>query len=549
MSIHNLIPKHLPTLTLVVLITSLFWSTSPSTAWAQIADNPLKAINIETPRETITSYLGAMNDYMQGLKSGDPQKKMRLHDATRCLNLTQTNISPQSKQAGIKAQLLKEILDRIIFIDVSTVPHTTNIPYWRIDGTDITIRKIDSGPQKGQYLFSANTVNRLEEFYARVQHLKYIEGLPGGGFQLPLIQRYLPTWAQEQFLGKHKNIGLITLSTLLFALFLNFIVRIVLHLLTHSMKTESLRRHFFSALNPTVGWVFASGFLLLIVESLKQSGFFYTFLHGLGQVLFSSALVWTAYRLTSVASLSLQLFVKNTKIEIDTQIITLMSKLLKIGVVIIGALITLQNLGVNVLSLLAGLGIGGLTLALAAKDTAANFFGSLMIFIDQPFKVGDWIVTSQGEGTVEEIGFRSTRLRTFYSSIISVPNALIASEEIDNMGRRQARRVKTELALTFDTRPEKIKAFIDEIKTLLKNHPSVQKHTYHVVFNNYASSSLNILLYFFLNVENWSQELNTKEEIFLRIYDIADKLQVNFAFPTQTLHLEPTNPLPAIDKI
>jgi small-conductance mechanosensitive channel len=128
-------------------------------------------------------------------------------------------------------------------------------------------------------------------------------------------------------------------------------------------------------------------------------------------------------------------------------------------VIVAGALFSLQNFDVDVGSVLAGLGIGGLAVALAAKDTIANFFGSVMIFVDQPFQVGDAIVVKGVEGTVEEVGFRSTRIRTPHNSQVSVPNAAFTEVEIDNYGRRRFRRVAATLALTYDTTPEQVQAF------------------------------------------------------------------------------------------
>ena len=136
----------------------------------------------------------------------------------------------------------------------------------------------------------------------------------------------------------------------------------------------------------------------------------------------------------------------------------------------LGILIVLQNMGVNVFSLLAGLGLGGLAFALAAKDTAANLFGSIMILTDRPFKIGDWVKMDGVEGTVEEIGFRSTRVRTFYNSLITIPNATIANVQIDNLGVRQYRRTTATLGVTYDTSMEKMNQFVEGIRKIIEGN-------------------------------------------------------------------------------
>ena len=254
-------------------------------------------------------------------------------------------------------------------------------------------------------------------------------------------------------------------------------------------------------------------------------------------MLLSFSLVWLAYKLTGVLTQYLTELADKTESTLDDQLVPLLNKTLKIFVVLFGTLIAAQSVGINVMSLLAGLGIGGLAFALAAKDTVANFFGSLMILFDKPFQVGDWIITGGQEGTVEEIGFRSTRIRTFYNSVISVPNSVLMNANIDNMGRREFRRFTTHLGITYDTPPEKIEAFMEGIKNIIKANPTTRKDYFHVVFNNYGPDSLLIMVYLFFKVPDWSAELVERNNILLEIYRMADEMSVEFAFPTQTLHV------------
>jgi len=191
-----------------------------------------------------------------------------------------------------------------------------------------------------------------------------------------------------------------------------------------------------------------------------------------------------------------------------------------------------------VMSLLAGLGLGGLAFALAAQDTCANFFGSLMILVDKPFRIGDYIVAKDIEGTVEDIGFRSTKIRTFYNSQVVVPNSQLAKADIDNMGRRESRRTRTHLGLEYSTKPHKLEAFIAGVKDILDKDELVDSSNYHVCFDSYGDFSLNILLIFHSRLDDYRLELEVRERVFIAIYKKAEEVGVGFAFPTQTLHVQ-----------
>ena len=203
-----------------------------------------------------------------------------------------------------------------------------------------------------------------------------------------------------------------------------------------------------------------------------------------------------------------------------------------------GVILILQNNGYNVASLIAGLGIGGLAIALAARDTLANFFGSVTIFVDKPFRIGDWIKVAGVEGTVEEVGFRSTRIRTFYNSLVSVPNSNISNNEVDNLGLREYRRLLTTLNLTYSTTPEQMEAFVEGIKAIVKSNPHFRQDFYEVHFNAFGAHSLDVMIYVFFKVPDWSTELQQKHNFFLEVLKLAKEVGVEFAFPTQTLHVD-----------
>jgi MscS family membrane protein len=212
-------------------------------------------------------------------------------------------------------------------------------------------------------------------------------------------------------------------------------------------------------------------------------------------------------------------------------------------VVTFGTLAILQSLNISILPLLTGLSIGGLAFALAAQDTIKNFFGSVMIFIDKPFQIGHWITTDGVDGTVEEVGLRSTRIRTFSNSLVTVPNGKLADATINNHGLRVYRRFYTTLSINYDTPPALIEVFIDGLKEIVNQHPDTNPDHNNIFFNDMGAHSLNIMFYIFFEVPDWSSELKAKHEILLEILKLGNALKVNFAFPTQTLHI----PTPSAD--
>ena len=236
-----------------------------------------------------------------------------------------------------------------------------------------------------------------------------------------------------------------------------------------------------------------------------------------------------------------------TETRMDDQLIPLVSRALKLAAMLLGLVWVLENMGVDVGSLVAGLGIGGLAVALAAKDTLANVFGSLTIFGDRPFQIGDWVVLGNGvEGVVEEVGFRSTRVRTFYNSLVTVPNSVVANSQVDNMGKRQYRRFKTTIGVTYDTPPDVLQAFVEGVRAVLAAQPRIRQDVYEVHLRDFGPSSLDIMVYSFFDVPDWHEELVGRSQVILEIMRLAEDLGVSFAFPSQSLYLEstPERPLP-----
>jgi len=210
---------------------------------------------------------------------------------------------------------------------------------------------------------------------------------------------------------------------------------------------------------------------------------------------------------------------------------TFATAILKIIVVVIGSVFVVDKLGFDLAGLLTGLSIGGFAFALGAQETIKNFFGSIMIFIDKPFKVGDWVMVNGNEGTVEEVGLRSSRIRTFYNSIVIIPNSEVSNTTIDNYEERRYRRYKAYYKLPLNTDVDKIEAFVKALENIIKTHENTRKDFFFVKVNNIGLYSIDILFYTFFIVPNWSAELQSRQEIIISILKVSKELNIEFAMP------------------
>lgn len=230
--------------------------------------------------------------------------------------------------------------------------------------------------------------------------------------------------------------------------------------------------------------------------------------------------------------------------SIDSQLIRLVVRLVTTIVAIAILVIGADRVGLPAYSVVAGLGVGGLAVALAAQQTLANLLGSLIIMFEKPFAIGHWIKVNDIKGIVEDVGFRSTGIRTFYDSLVTIPSSQLVNSTIDNLELRGHREVKIVLNLTYGTPAEKIESFVADIRQLLDGRADVRKDNIQVAFNDFGPHSLDIWLKFLLEAPDRLAELARRQEILLEILRLAEAKDVRFAFPTQTLHVE-TLPEPA----
>ncbi len=235
--------------------------------------------------------------------------------------------------------------------------------------------------------------------------------------------------------------------------------------------------------------------------------------------------------------------------SVDRTTVDAIGKLLRVSVLITAALVGLQSLGFSISGVLAFGGIGGIAVGFAAKDLLANFFGGLMVYLDRPFAVGDWIRSPDREieGTVEEIGWRLTRIRTFDKRPLYVPNAIFNQITVENPSRMSNRRIKEVVGVRYDD-VAKVAAIVDDIKAMLRAHPEIDQDTTLIVnFDKFSASSLDILVYTFTTTTVWVRYHEIKQDVMLKIAEIVDDHGAEIAFPTRTLHM--AGGLPAGDSL
>nr|WP_035323709.1 mechanosensitive ion channel family protein [Peribacillus kribbensis] len=336
-----------------------------------------------------------------------------------------------------------------------------------------------------------------------------------------------------------KNTGIAIGIVLLFILFRNLFTRYVFQLilkLSRKTPTEIITQICLGFERP-LGWFFIIIGLYLAMDYFpfieQHNALFIKFLRSMVIVL----ITWGLFNLSSPTAgilISLNSRINN---KIDLILIPFISRAIRVIMIAISLSIIGQEFNYDVNGLVAGLGLGGLAFALAAKEAVGNLIGGIVIVTEKPFSIGDWILTPSVEGTVEDINFRSTKIRTFDQALVTVPNATLANEAITNWSRMGKRRITFHLALTYKTPKDKIQKVVDRIEELLRNHKEVHPETIMAAFERYKESSLEILVYFFTNTTVWAEHLKIKHTINLEIMGIMEEEGVEVAYPARTIYV------------
>ncbi len=571
----------------IVLLIELIFVFSNVANTAEI--NPLRPVDTSSPRATLQGFVGTMDEIYRGMKgflqeyaasqrlypTPDERRKQveALSTAAKAIKvLDLSDIPPVLRDtvAPERAIQLKEILDRIEFPSFESIPDQeamarASSKRWRLPGTEIDIALIEHGPRSGEYLVSAGTVDRLPEFYERVKNLPYKPGpaaelsdlyrrmSSGGaaaiydafssspvGLERILPIRWmltLPAWAKAQIAGVASWQWLGLISGL--AVCMGFVYGMFrLGRRLANKRPDDAGPGWHAVLTPLAIILVSAVPVPLLCTIFRIGG---TARVAITFVQTSALFLSAAWLSIIAASLLAEAIVASEHLRrgsLDSQLIRLGMRFVGIAIAIGFLIQGSYELGFPTYSVLAGLGVGGLAVALAARDSLANLLGSMLIMIEKPFRVGHYVRVSGGEGTVEDVGFRSTRIRTPDNSLISIPNNSVVNATVENLSLRTMRRQRFLIQVTYDTPREKLEELMADIKQVITDHPMTNKTNFNVRFNDFGESSLNILVYFHIETADYSAELEAREEILLRIMHLAKNLGIDFAFPTRTLVIE-----------
>jgi MscS family membrane protein len=338
-----------------------------------------------------------------------------------------------------------------------------------------------------------------------------------------------------------KDLGISIGILLLFILFRNLFTRYVFQLILKlSKKTPT---DFFTqiclAFERPIGWLFIIIGLYIAMDYFpfieQHNALFLKCLRSMVIV----TITWGLFNLSSPTSGILLSVNERMNNKIDLILLPFISRTIRVILIAISISIIGQEFDYDVNGLVAGLGLGGLAFALAAKEAVGNLIGGIVIVTEKPFSIGDWILTPSVEGTVEDINFRSTKIRTFSQALVTVPNSTLANEPITNWSRMGKRRITFHLGLNYNSTKDQIQRVVQRVEHMLRNHEDIHPDTIMVAFDQYSESSLDILLYFFTNTTVWGEHVKIKHEINIAIMGILEEEGVEVAFPSRTLYVSP----------
>jgi len=478
--------------------------------------------DFSTPRRTMVNFMANLQD--------DQYYPDR---AIKSFNFTKV----KGRNSKIeKAILFKKYIDaRGYLLDEEVIPDEANFldtvsklhryfPFSK--ESDIYLEKVN-----GVWKFSKMTVEKIDELYGKAYPI-------GSSWFLKLMPRQLKgTFGDIHYWKWIGLLYLLAFSTIFFYFFRFLVAEIVTKFIEYLGKEQMALRLLRPVSGPTALLV-VLGILKLLFPLIQFPVQVSHYVQLTFNISIPILIVFVLYKLVDILALYFDRIAEKTESKLDIHLVPLLRRMTKVVVVALGLIFVLQNLGYNVTGLLAGLSIGGLALALAAQDTIKNLLGSLMIYMDKPFQIGDWITGEGVDGHVEEVGFRASRIRTFSNSLMYVPNAKLADMISDNHGRREYIRYKTMLSLTYDTSPAAIQVFIDGLKQITIKYPVVVEEKNQIYLYQLADSSINIQFCVFFLLKDGDDEFAIREELLFQVIRLAEFLDIRFAFPTQTIHVE-----------
>jgi MscS family membrane protein len=522
---------------MVRLLTLLMVLCSANLLWAQF-DSEKPSGNLATPQEVAHQHIYYL----------DPSSKhYNVDSAAAALVGDIRKVTPLLRERAIK---LKQILDgRGLIVREDLIPDNPDF----IDSISGNAVYVPFPSELPEIYITKPLVNSNKRIKKYANYWRYD---PASVAAIPELHRSVYPLGSHLLLelvpkGGHKLLGLeawqylAILVLLLLAFVLNFIVWRLLNILFKFLANTRLGRNHFDEqivrkIAHLISYIVVAYIIFIFVPVLMLPvGLSFYLLAGL-RIFNTICAVLIVLNVIELTRSYFQLIVDRTESKSDDQLLPIFIKGIKILVIVIGAIHVLDVFKVDLTALIAGLSIGGLALALAAQDTVKHVIGSVMIYLDRPFELGDFVTSGGVSGTVEEIGFRSTRIRTVDSSLISIPNGALVDMTVDNMGKLRYRRFNTSIGVAYYTPPALIERFIEGLRALTVAHPQTKSDVYHIYLNNMGGSSLDILFIVFFETTEYAENLRLREEMLFSILKLAEALNVHIAFPSTSVYVEST---------
>ena len=517
--------------------------------------HPLRPADTSSPRDTLRSFITSTNQAIQAWRAGKPEETVR-NSAQRARETFDFSQVPEIVQRGKEIEavlLLREILDRIALPSDDEIPGDEEVAdgekaltHWTIPNTRITIAKDEEGPRAGEFLFTAETVDHLKQFYERAKILPYKPGAAIGiyedvihspGAWVPHSWRtVLPSWSKTVVLGEAlwQWLGFAIVSVAAF-----FVIRSLLRWgrrWDQKHKSAGALTRFGMPLSLLAGTGIIYACRLVFLHVFRFFGDAWLPLSLLLWTLIFAGVGWLIFLIASRIADAINEARQVKEGSIDSQLVRTVLRLVSLVILVFLIVYAADFFGIPLTALIASLGVGGLAIALAIRPTLENIIGGLTLFADKPVRIGNFCRFGEEYGTVEEIGLRSTRLRKFDDTLVSVPNADFSQRELTNYARRRRWLYETTLRLRYETNPEQLRFVIAKLREMLLGHPKVSPDWLHVRFHDFGDYSLDVAVFAYIRTRDWLTYRAIREDINLRIMDIVKEAGTGFAFPSQTAY-------------
>jgi MscS family membrane protein len=494
-------------------------------------DDAAAAAALADPHDP-TVPVGAVRAYIDACRAGEFEKAAERLDLS---GLPRDRAADGSRLAW----QLKIVLDRKLWVRyelLSAEPEgdlEDGLPadldrLGSVEDTEILLRRVADRQGRQVWKFASSTVDRIPELYDRHGYGRLGQYLPAVMFETSYLEVQLWQWIGLLLLIPAALLVAWPVARLLFA---------VARPIVRRTRTTTDDRVLEAAAEPfrllvALGLFMGGSLGLALAVPVQMT------LGILAKVAVVVLASWFAVRIVDVLADTARENLEAAGKDAVAAVLPLGRRVGKVFLGVVALLLVLQNLGFDVTGLIAGLGIGGLAVALAAQKSVANLFGGVSLVADQPVRVGDFCRLGSGQiGTVEEIGLRSTRVRTLDRTLLSIPNAEFSEMQLENFAPRDRIRLTTMLNLRYETTPDQLRHVLAEIRKLLLGHPKILEDPARIRFVAFGAHSLDLEIFAYVHTTDWNEFLQIREDVFLRIMDIVEASGTGFAFPSQTLYL------------